>query len=200
MDTKEKKLPIGENLPLTVSYGGSGALNPVEETVTLSLDKAHLKNMPTVTGSFVYGGTLTLNYTPQDDEEVTYQWWRIIDDSSTERIDGATGETYTLTESEIGGGIYVIVSATDEWHRGAKQSDQYKISKAPGSIEIACDSVTYGTAVAPSVTSTTNEGATVTYTYTGVNGTDYPASTTAPTDAGTYTVTVAETATPHRGH
>ena len=194
-DTKEKKLPIGENLPLTVSYGGSGALNPVEETVTLSLDKAHLKNMPTVTGSFVYGGTLTLNYTPQDDEEVTYQWWRIIDDSSTERIDGATGETYTLTESEIGGGIYVIVSATDEWHRGAKQSDQYKISKAPGSIEIACDSVTYGTAVAPSVTSTTNEGATVTYTYTGVNGTDYPASTTAPTDAGTYTVTVAETAT-----
>ena len=57
--------------------------------------------------------------------------------------------------------------------------------------------MTYGTAVAPSVTSTTNEGATVTYTYTGVNGTDYPASTTAPTDAGTYTVTatVAETAT-----
>ena len=196
-DTKEKKLPIGENLSLTVSYGGSGALNPVEETVTLSLDQAILKNMPTITGSFVYGGTLTLNYTPQDDEEVTYQWWRIIDDSSTERIDGATGETYTLTESEIGGSIYVIVSATDEWHRGAKQSDQYRISKAPGSIEIACDSVTYGETVQPTVTSTTNEDATVTYTYTGVNGTDYPASTTAPTDAGTYTVTatVAETAT-----
>ena len=169
-DTKEKKLPIGENLPLTVSYGGSGALNPVEETVTLSLDKAHLKNMPTVTGSFVYGGTLTLNYTPQDDEEVTYQWWRIIDDSSTERIDGATGETYTLTESEIGGSIYVIVSATDEWHRGAKQSDQYRISKAPGSIEIACDSVTYGTAVSPSVTSTTNEAINIsTYRYASTN-------------------------------
>ena len=30
-DTKEKKLPIGENLPLTVSYGGSGALNPTEK-------------------------------------------------------------------------------------------------------------------------------------------------------------------------
>ena len=129
-DTKEKKLPIGENLSLTVSYGGSSALNPVQENVTLTLDQAILKNMPTVTGSFVYGGTLTLNYTPQDDEEVTYQWWRIIDDSNTERIDGATGETYTLTESEIGGSIYVIVSATDEWHRGAKQSDQYEIGKA----------------------------------------------------------------------
>ena len=30
-DTKEKKLPIGENLSLTVSYGGSGALNPTEK-------------------------------------------------------------------------------------------------------------------------------------------------------------------------
>ena len=129
-DTKEKKLPIGEDLSLTVSYGGSSGFNPVEETVTLSLDQAILKNMPTVTGSFVYGGTLTLNYTPQDDETVSYQWWRIIDDSNTERIDGATGETYTLTESEIGESIYVIVSATDEWHRGAKQSDQYEICKA----------------------------------------------------------------------
>lgn len=60
-DTKEKKLPIGENLPLTVSYGGSSEFNPVEEGVALSLDKAILKNMPTVTGGFVYGGTLTLN-------------------------------------------------------------------------------------------------------------------------------------------
>lgn len=196
-DTKEKKLPIGENLMLTVSYGGNGALNPVEESVTLSLDQAILKNMPTVTGSFVYGGTLTLNYTPQDDEEVTYQWWRIIDDSSTERIDGATGETYTLTESEIGGSIYIIVSATDEWHRGAKQSDQYQISKAPGSIVIACDSVTYGENVQPSVTSNTNEGADVTYSYAGTGSTSYGPSATAPINAGTYTVTatVAETAT-----
>ncbi len=136
-DTKKKELPIGENLSLTISYGGSSTLNPVEETVTLSLGKAYLKNMPTVTGSFVYGGTLTLNYTPQDDETVTYQWWRIIDDSDTERIDGATGETYTLTESEIGESIYVIVSATDEWHRGAKQSDQYKITKASQSVPTA---------------------------------------------------------------
>lgn len=107
-DTKEKELPIGENLTLTVSYGGSGEFNPVEETVTLTLDQAYLRNIPTVTGSFVYGETLTISYTPQDDEEVTYQWWRIIDDEYTERIDGATGETYTLTESEIGGSIYIV--------------------------------------------------------------------------------------------
>ena len=39
MTPRRRKLPIGEDLPLTVSYGGSGALNPVEETVTLSLDQ-----------------------------------------------------------------------------------------------------------------------------------------------------------------
>lgn len=196
-DTKKKELPIGEDLSLTVSYGGSDALNPAEASVTVTLERAILKNMPTVTGSFVYGETLTLNYTPQDDEEVTYQWWRTIGGSDTERIDGATGETYTLTESEIGRSIYVIVSAADEWHRGAKQSDQYQITKAPGSIEIACGDVDYGTAVAPTVTSTTNTGAKVTYRYQGTGGTSYGPSSEAPQNAGTYTVTatVAETAT-----
>lgn len=70
-DTKKKELPIGEDLTLTVSYGGSGALNPVEETVTLSLDQAILMNVPTISGKFVYGETLTVNYTKQDDETVT---------------------------------------------------------------------------------------------------------------------------------
>ena len=121
-DTKEKKLPIGENLSLTVSYGGSDEFNPVEETVTLSLDQAYLRNIPTVTGSFVYGETLTISYTPQDDETVTYQWWRIIDDEYTERIDGATGKTYTLTEAEIGRSIYVFVDATDDWHYGKSKA------------------------------------------------------------------------------
>ena len=196
-DTKKKELPIGEDLSLTVSYGGSGALNPVEESVTLTLDQAYLRNIPTVTGSFVYGETLTISYTPQDDETVTYQWWRIIDDEYTERIDGATGKTYTPTEAEIGRSIYVFVDATDDWHYGKKQSDQYQISKAPGNIKIACESVTYGEAVQPSVSSNTNEGANVTYSYEGTDGTSYGPSSEAPKDAGTYTVTatVAETAT-----
>ena len=61
----------------------------------------------------------------------------------------------------------------------------------------AADNNHTGSVTSNSVTSMTNDGATVTYTYTGVKGIDYPASTTAPTGAGTYTVTatVAETAT-----
>ena len=189
-DTKKKQLPIGEDLTLTVSYGGSDALNPVQETVTLSLDKAILMDVPSVSGNFVYGETLTANYTKQDDETVTYQWYR-----SGEIISSATEASYTPTAEDIGKNILVEIIATDEWHRGKMRSTERMVTKAPGSIEIACDSVTYGEEVSPSVTSTTNTGANVTYTYTGTDGIEY--GETAPTAAGSYTVTatVAETAT-----
>ena len=191
-DTKKKELPIGENLFLTVSYGGSGELNPVEETVTLSLDKAILMNVPSVSGNFVYGETLTANYTKQDDETVTYQWYR-----SGEIISSATEASYTPTAEDIGKNILVEIIATDEWHRGKMRSTERMVTKAPGSIEIACDSVTYGEPVQPSVTSNTNTGADVTYSYAGTGSTSYGPSNEAPENAGTYTVTatVAETAT-----
>ncbi len=197
-DTKEKKLPIGENLPLTVSYGGSDALNPVEQNVTLNLDKAYLRNIPTVTGSFVYGETLTVNYTPQDDETVTYQWYRVGDDGIGETITGANGPEYKLTLEDIGTQIYVSVIATDDWHFGTKQStDDDIVAKAPGSIAIACDSVTVGEKVSPTVISNTNTGADITYNYSGTGSTSYGPSSMPPTAAGSYTViaTVAETAT-----
>lgn len=194
-DTKEKRLPIGEDLTLTVTYGGSGALNPAEETVTLTLDQAILKNVPSVSGNFVYGETLTANYRKQDDETVTYQWYR-----GGEIISNATEDSYTLTAEDIGKNILVEVIATDEWHGGRMRSTERMVSKAPGGIEIACDSVAYGEAVRPSVTGTTNEGANVTFSYAGTGGTSYGPSAAAPTAPGTYavTATVAETAT-HTG-
>ena len=131
-DTKEKKLPIGEDLSLTVAYGGSDALNPVTENVTLSLDQATLMNVPSVSGNFVYGETLTVNYTKQDDEMVTYQWYRVGSVPGGETIAGATGPEYKLTLEDIGNHIYVNVRATDEWHRGSMQSSrQDVVSKAP---------------------------------------------------------------------
>ena len=189
-DTKGKELPVGENLSLTVSYSGSDALNPVEQTVTLTLDKAILMNVPSVSGNFVYGETLTANYIKQDDETVTYQWYR-----SGEIISSATEASYTLTAEDIGKNILVEIIATDEWHRGKMRSTEQMVTKAPGSIAIACDSVTVGEEVSPSVTSTTNTDANVTYTYTGTDSIEY--GETAPIAAGSYTVTatVAETAT-----
>ena len=103
----------------------------------------------------------------------------------------------TLTAEDISKNIYVIVSATDEWHRGAMQSRQQEVAKAQGSIEIACESVTYGETVQPSVSSNTNEGANVTYSYSGTDGTSYGPSNEPPTAAGSYSVTAttAETTT-----
>lgn len=77
------------------------------------------------------------------------------------------------------------------------RSTERMVTKAPGSIAIACDSVTVGTAVQPTVTSTTNEGANIIYSYSGTDGTSYGPSNEPPTAAGSYTVTatVAETAT-----
>ena len=192
-DTREKKLPCEDNMTLTVSYGGSGELNPAEKATTVSLESATLKNLPTITGIFEFGQILTAHYEKQDDETVTYQWLR-----DGANLTGATGITYTLTEEDIGKNIEVKVIASDYWHYGSRASNhQMVVSKAPGSIEIACDSVTYGETVQPSVTSTTNEDANVAYSYAGTDGTSYGPSSEAPQNAGTYTVTatVAETAT-----
>ena len=152
-DTKDKKLPIGENLSLTVSYGGSGELNPAEETVTLTLEQAYLKNIPTVTGSFVYGETLTVHYTKQDDEDVSYQWYRVGDDGEWETITGVTGPEYNLTLEDIGNHICVSVIAADEWHFGTKQStgedmvskatlDEIEITPSEATIELGSEGAT----------------------------------------------------------
>ena len=149
-------------------------------------------NVPSVSGNFVYGETLTANYTKQDDETVTYQWYR-----SGEIISGATEPSYTLTAEDIGKNILVEIIATDEWHRGKMRSIEQEVSKATGSIAVACDSVTVGEKVSPTVTSNTNEGANVTYSYSGTGSTSYGPSSKPPTAAGSYTVTAtaAETAT-----
>ena len=192
-DTREKRLPCKDNMTLNVSYGGSGELNPAEKTATVSLESATLKNLPTVTGKFEFGQTLTAHYEKQDDETVTYQWLR-----DGANLTGATEITYTLTEEDIGKNIEVKVIASDYWHYGSRASNhQMVVSKAPGSIAIACDSVTVGEEVSPTVTSTTNTGANVTYSYAGTDGTSYGPSSEPPTAAGSYTVTatVAETAT-----
>lgn len=124
-DTKDRKLPVGDDLPLTVSYSGSSTLTPTEGAVGVTLEKAPLRNVPTVTGSFVFGETLTASYTKQDDEEVSYQWFR-----GDEAISGATGVSYALTGEDVGESVYVIVSPEDAWHIGELQSAQQVVAKA----------------------------------------------------------------------
>ena len=108
-DTREKKLPCEDNMTLTVSYGGSGELNPAENT-----------------GKFEFGQTLTAHYEKQDDETVTYQWLR-----DGANLTGATEIIYTLTEEDIDKNIEVKVIASDYWHYGSRASNhQMVVSKA----------------------------------------------------------------------
>jgi len=91
--------------------------------VTVTLERATLKNVPTISGEFVSGKTLTANYTPQDDETVTYQWNR-----NGTVIANATSSTYTLTTEDIDQEISVSVTATDENHTGSVTSAAVTIS------------------------------------------------------------------------
>ena len=125
-DTKEKKLPCDdEPFMLYIKYGGSSNLQGTEGYAQITLERAPLRNTPTVTGDFMFGKTLTANYTKQDDEEVSYQWYR-----SSEKIPGATGTSYKLTTEDIGKSIYVEITATDDWHVGVLKSIQ-QVAKAP---------------------------------------------------------------------
>lgn len=91
--------------------------------MTVTLERATLKNVPTISGEFVSGKTLTANYTSQDDETVTYQWNR-----NGTVIANATSSTYTLTTEDIDQEISVSVTATDENHTGSVTSAAVTIS------------------------------------------------------------------------
>ena len=190
----------GEGKPITLGsdpvWSDSGTAGyyavALPETVTGTIAPAQIGGELTIAGEAVPGNTLTAEYAPVSGEDVAFRWH--LDGHP---IDGAAGAAYTVREADVEHAITVAATAADGNHTGSVTSEAVTAYKLTGSIEIACESVTYGETVQPSVTSTTNEGAAGTYTYTGAEGTDYPASTTAPTDAGTYIVNaaVAETVT-----
>ena len=87
------------------------------DDVTGTITAAQIDGELTITGSPIPGGTLTANYTPTSGEEVSYQW-----NLDGEPIDGATGTTYTVRETDAGHAITVTATATDGNHTGSKTS------------------------------------------------------------------------------
>ena len=72
---------------------------------------------PTIEGNLVVGQTLTADVSGIVDrnglpDAFDYQWYRSDGENDT-RIDGATENTYVLTESDLGGRVRVEVSFTD---------------------------------------------------------------------------------------
>ena len=178
-------------------YSGDEKWNFENDTVdqdNITLAPRWTLNAPTVTlsadeTSVAYGNTVTLTATATheagDGVTYTYEWYK-----GAEKLAGQTGSTLKLSEISHSGTYTVKVTATDEAGLSAlAESNQVTIAigKAPGTGSVTIAGWTYGDEPnAPTATSDTNPG-TVTYRYTGRNGTGYD-SETPPTDAGAYTV------------
>lgn len=95
---------------------------------------------------------------------------------------------YSNESSKIVGPYTVTVTGQGNYTGNVELS--YKINKAKGSGKVTMEDYTYGEAAPdPVATSATNGTTGVSYTYEGRDGTNYTASATPPTNAGSYTVT-----------
>ena len=168
-----------------ISFAGDDETNAYERTVELTVNKAQNTleiacedvSFGTAVAPEVVkntsGGAVTYSYEGRGDTEY----------AASAAAPTAVGE-YTVTAAS---------AATDNYE-AATASVQFSISKAQNTLEIACEDVPFGTAVAPEVVKNTS-GGTVTYSYEGRDGTEYAASSTAPTAVGKYTVTATSAAT-----
>jgi len=153
----------------------------------------------TINGDAKFGEQLTADVSgiTNNTGTLSYQWVR-----NTTNISGATGETYTLVEADIGTTIKVVVTSSVE-SGSITSAATATVEKADGPA-----APTGLTGVAP----TTNGGsdgkitgtaATMEYStdssFTSPTGTDCPGTETTGLTAGTYYVRVKETATHKAG-
>ncbi|ANT65083.1 cadherin domain-containing protein [Prosthecochloris sp. CIB 2401] len=112
--------------------------NISEQDVTLSI--SNVNDAPTgsvtIDGSVIEGEVLTANTSTLADEDglgtLSYQWY--ADDTA---ITGATSATYTLTQAEVGKGITVEVSYTDDEGTAESVTSSKKVYVAGGTATIA---------------------------------------------------------------
>ena len=123
---------------------------------------------PTITGTAQVGETLTAGVTGISDSDglnsatFAYQW--LADDVE---IDGATANSYTLTDTEAGKTIKVRVSFTDD-----AGNDEELTSAATGAVAAAAPPPNTPATGAPSITGTAQVGETLTAGVTGISDSD----------------------------
>jgi len=101
--------------------------------------------------------------------------------------------TITVTKDATVDTKYYLMAYYNNGSYDQQCSDAITITitnKQPGaSLTVVQNDITYGTAVNPSVSNQPTDAGEITYTYAGRDGTTYTSTTTAPTNAGKYTVT-----------
>ena len=124
--------------------------------------------VPTISGTAQVGETLTAGVTGISDSDglnsatFAYQW--LADDVE---IDGATANSYTLTDTEAGKTIKVLVSFTDD-----AGNDEELTSAATGAVAAAAPPPNTPATGAPSITGTAQVGETLTAGVTGISDGD----------------------------
>jgi len=150
---------VGKKITVVVSYtDGYGASESLPSSATTAVSE-HQNNLPT--GSVTITGTATQNavLTASNDladldglGPISYQW-----KAAGNAISGATGNTYTLTEAEVGKVVTVVASYTDlfgvlESKASSATSAVLNVNDAPtGSVTIT------GTATQNAVLTASND-------------------------------------------
>lgn len=167
--------------------------NVGDYTVTARFDESDHYNACTATADFrithksIVADDFTLSAT-----EFTYnsseQKPSVLAAEGSKMVEGTDYTVKYPDKSTIAGSYTVTVTGQGNYTGTVTYS--YTIKQANGSGSVTMANYTYGDkAPAPVPTSATNGTTGVSYTYTGRDGTNYTASTTPPTDAGSYTVT-----------
>ena len=104
---------------------------------------------------------------------------------------GTSGTTYgPSATAPTAAGSYAVTATVNDANYAGSATGTLVIAKATATVTLGGLAQTYsGSALAASTATTTPSGLTVTYSYVGTGGTTYGPSATAPTAAGSYTVT-----------
>ena len=159
-DSDEGKV-ISVAVTFTDDAGNDETLTSAATAAAEAKPNTPATGQPTISGTAQVGETLTADTSGIADDDgldnasFSYQW--LADDSN---ISGATGETYTLADADIGKAISVAVSFTDD--RG---NDETLTSAATGAVEAKPNSPATGT---PTISGTTQVGETLTADTSGI--------------------------------
>lgn len=187
-------LPTG--LPVILTYTGTGGISYGPSTTGPSGAGSY-----TVTGTINHAeyqgtgtGTLTINKANATvtlgSTSPTYNGAPQVATASTTPSGLPVSFTYNgSSTAPTNAGSYPLVGTINHANYTGTASGTFVIAPASGTVTLGNLTATYdGTARTPTTTATPS-GQTVVLTYTGTGSTTYGPSTTAPTDAGTYSVT-----------
>lgn len=127
-NTSNEKVATVKNGLVTAVGEGTATITATFESKTatkeITVKKADLTGIVTITGNAVYGETLTAAYEEGNAQKVEYVWYR-----EGEEMPVSAENTYTITKDDIGKTLTVWVSDTDNFN-GMKKATTAKVEKA----------------------------------------------------------------------